>query len=59
MDERLAEGWTWGQTRNDAAREHPDLIPYDNLSAQTREYDRSAAREIPALLAEAGLVICR
>ncbi len=59
MDERLAEGWTWGQTRNDAAREHPDLIPYDNLSAKTREYDRSAAREIPALLAEAGLVICR
>lgn len=59
MEERLSVGWTWGQTRDDAARKHPDLVPYDNLSAEAQEYDRSAARETPTLLAEAGLVICR
>lgn len=32
--------------RDDEHRIHPDLIPYDELSEQSREYDRVAARGI-------------
>ena len=59
MEERLATGWTWGQARNDDTHKHPDLVPYDSLSPETSEYDKSAVREIPTLLAKAGLAICR
>ena len=50
--ERIAEGWDFGIQRNDARREHPDLVPYENLSESERNYDRQTAREtIKALLA--------
>lgn len=40
---RLRDGWTYGPTRDDAARTHPDLIPYDELPEEEKEYDRSTA----------------
>lgn len=40
---RVSEGWTYGQTRNDAAKTHPSLVPYADLSEQEKEYDRSTA----------------
>ena len=42
---RLADGWTWGPVRDDAARKHPCLVPYDRLPESEKEYDRAAARE--------------
>ncbi len=29
--------------RNDARKEHPDLVPYKELSEAEKEYDRNAA----------------
>jgi hypothetical protein len=43
--QRMEEGWTWGQERNDAAKKHPDLIPYRELPASEKEYDRRNAME--------------
>jgi ryanodine receptor 2 len=40
---RLAEGWTWGPTRDDRAKTHPDLVPYAQLTESEKEYDRSTA----------------
>lgn len=41
--QRMAEGWTYGPTRNDATRQHPDLVPYADLPEGEKEYDRQTA----------------
>lgn len=41
--QRMAEGWTYGAQRNDQAKNHPDLVPYADLSEPEKEYDRSMA----------------
>lgn len=43
--QRMAEGWSYGPQRNDAARQHPDLVPYQDLPESEKEYDRNAAME--------------
>ena len=42
---RIAEGWTWGEERDDANKKHPDLVPYGELPESEKEYDRNAAME--------------
>lgn len=42
---RMAEGWTWGPTRNDALKQHPDLIPYADLPEGEKQYDRNTAMQ--------------
>jgi hypothetical protein len=42
---RMAEGWTYGPERNDAAKKHPDLIPYNQLPESEKEFDRRTAME--------------
>jgi RyR domain len=42
---RLSEGWTWGARRDDAAKKHPDLVPYGELSEAEKHYDRDTAME--------------
>jgi RyR domain len=49
---RLSEGWTWGPARDDAAKKHPDLVPYGELSEEEKQYDRDTAMEtLRAILA--------
>lgn len=49
---RMAEGWTYGPRRDDEAKTHPGLVPYDELSESEKEYDRQTALEaIRAILA--------
>ena len=43
--QRLAEGWTHGARRDDALRQHPDLVPYAELPESEKTYDRDAALE--------------
>lgn len=43
--ERLNQGWTWGPVRDDAKKEHPCLIPYEQLPESEKEYDRNTAME--------------
>ncbi len=43
--QRLSEGWRYGPRRNDATKEHPDLIPYDELPESEKEYDRNTAMQ--------------
>ncbi len=40
---RMAEGWRYGPQRDDAKKEHPSLVPYEQLSESEKEYDRSTA----------------
>jgi class 3 adenylate cyclase len=49
---RIAEGWNFGLQRNDARKENPSLVPYEDLSDSEKSYDRQTAMEaIKALLA--------
>ena len=43
--QRLAEGWRYGPERSDTRREHPSLLPYEELTESEKEYDRNAAIE--------------
>lgn len=43
--QRLADGWTCGPKRDDAARRHPDLVLYADLPDSEKVYDRRAAME--------------
>jgi hypothetical protein len=42
---RIEEGWRYGATRNDHQKEHPDLVPYDQLPESERDYDRKTVVE--------------
>jgi RyR domain len=42
---RIEEGWRFGPTRNDNQKEHPDLVPYDELPEAEKEYDRKTVVE--------------
>jgi ryanodine receptor 2 len=44
-EKRMAEGWKFGPARSDAALEHPDLVPFAELTETEKEYDRATARE--------------
>ena len=41
--ERLNDGWSFGPERNDKLKQHPSLIPYDELPERERDYDRIMA----------------
>lgn len=45
MRRRLSEGWRLGAVRDDSRREHPCLVPYDELPESEKEYDRATALE--------------
>ena len=42
---RISQGWTYGPTRNDQLKQHPCLVPYDELPECEKEYDRRTALE--------------
>ncbi len=56
---RMAEGWTWGPERDDAARHHPCLVPYDELPESEKEYDRATSQETLRLILKLGFGISR
>lgn len=41
--QRLADGWRFGASRDDSKKEHPCLVPYEQLPESEKEYDRNAA----------------
>jgi hypothetical protein len=41
--QRQRDGWTYGPQRQDAAKQHPDLVPYNELPESEKEYDRATA----------------
>lgn len=54
MGAKLKDGWRFGTTRDDAARLHPDIIPYDALSERIKDLDREQVRAITRLLSVSG-----
>lgn len=51
---RMEQGWTYGPTRNDEKKEHPCLVPYEELSESEKQYDRDTAMETLRLIVKLG-----
>lgn len=54
---RLADGWTWGERRDDEKRHHPCLVPYEDLPEEEKEYDRHTSLETLKLITKLGYKI--
>ena len=57
--QRLADGWRYGKQRDDGRKEHPCLVPYDELSESEKQYDRNAALETLKAVVALGYAITR
>ncbi len=42
---RLSDGWTCGPHRDDAKKQNPCLVPYEELPESEKHYDRLMAME--------------
>lgn len=54
---RMEEGWRYGPQRKDETKEHPCLVPYDELPDSEKEYDRATALETLKLIKALGFDI--
>lgn len=56
---RMADGWTYGEERNDELKHHPCLIPYEDLSEEEKDYDRRTSQETLKLIIELGFKVMK
>ena len=56
---RLDEGWVYGEQRNDTLKTHPCLIPYEELPEVEKEYDRNTAFGTLRLISKLGFKITK
>lgn len=54
---RIKDGWKYGELRNDERKETPCLIPYNELPESEKEYDRNTALETLKLIIKLGYII--
>ncbi len=52
--ERISQGWVYGESRDDVRREHPCLVPYEELPESEKAYDRNAAMETLKVIVSLG-----
>lgn len=59
--QKMAQGWTYGQVRDERNKVHPSLVSFDDsrLSETEKDKDRNTVRQIPLYLALAGYQIYR
>jgi len=56
---RMAQGWTYGRVRNDALKEHPCFVPYEELPEEEKAYDRDTAIGTLKLIRKLGFKISK
>ena len=54
---RIAEGWTYGETKDSEKKTTPLLVPYALLPESEKEYDRRTALETLRLILMLGYTI--
>lgn len=56
---RMEQGWTYGEQRDDAKKQHPCLVAYEELPEAEKEYDRNTAVGTLKLIRKLGFNIGR
>ena len=56
---RINQGWSYGEVRNDELKQHPCLVPYEDLSEEEKLYDRETSTETLKLILKLGFNINR
>ena len=56
---RIADGWTYGETRDDDKKTTPCLVPYLELSDSEKEFDRVTALQTLKLIVALGYKISK
>ena len=56
---RIADGWQWGEQRDDTRKLHPCLVPYNQLEDSEKEYDRNTAMETIKTIIKLGYKISK
>ena len=54
---RIADGWKYGERRDDQLKTHPCLVPYEELPDSEKEYDRNTAIGTLKLILKQGFEI--
>jgi len=54
---RIAEGWVYGKNRNDKLKQHPCLMPYEELPESEKNYDRATVMETLKVIISLGFDI--
>ena len=54
---RIAQGWSYGESRDDQKKTTPCLVPYDELTETEKEYDRITALQTLKLIVALGYKI--
>lgn len=56
---RIGDGWSYGERRDDEKKLHPCLVPYEELPESEKEYDRSTSSETLKLIIKLGYKIVK
>ena len=56
---RMEQGWTYGVERSDALKQHPCLVPYEELPEVEKAYDRDTALGTLKLICKLGFKITK
>ena len=56
---RIEQGWVYGPKRSDALKQHPCLIPYEDLPEEEKLYDRNTALGTLKLISKLGFKISK
>ena len=56
---RMEQGWTWGEERSDALKQHPCLVPYEELPEVEKAYDRDTVLGTLKLICKLGFKIVK
>lgn len=59
LRERQKAGWHYGPAKNTTLKESPYIVPWEELPDRAKEWNRSAVRSIPSLLASVNLAVVR
>lgn len=56
---RISQGWTYGPVRDDERKQHPCLVPYEDLPESEKVYDRNTAMETLRLILKLGFRVSK
>lgn len=56
---RMDEGWTYGSVRNDELKQHPCLVPYEELPESEKNYDRHTVGATLKLIIKLGYKVSK